>query len=86
MYPDYTGKFLCSITQVRSMYSLHDVMFRLQTGRSGVRILVGARHFSLLKIFHAGSEAHPEENGYRGSFLAVKWPEREVDRSICICV
>jgi hypothetical protein len=52
----------------------------LRACRAGVRILLGAREFSLLQIVHIGwSPTSLLFNMYRGSFPKEKWPADAVN-------
>jgi len=64
--------------QYGSWSSTVSIVTTLQSGWSRLRILVGARDFSLLQNIQTGSEA--KLNGYGCPFLGIKQPGHEVNR------
>ena len=65
--------------QYRSWSSTVIIVTILQSGWSRVRILVGARDFSLLQKIQTGPEA--KLNEYGCPFLGIKQPGHEVNHS-----
>ena len=63
--------------QYGSWSSTVNIVATLQSGWSGLRILVGARDFSVLQNVQTGPEA--DLNAYGCPVLGIKQPEHEVN-------